>query len=153
MGRDGRHDRSAFAHGPPHHLNHASSPPFPPPPCPLPLRPSVRHRIDREVARPAGRSVDAAPLASPASVGRNVYHASAAAHALRASRRQPVGALVHPVASMRLDVLEPHRRAIFVGEFAYLYYSVITVCGCLLGSGRSCTYNYARRQGGTPEPP
>ena len=24
MGRDGRHDRSAFAHGPPHHLNHAS---------------------------------------------------------------------------------------------------------------------------------
>ena len=30
MGRDGRHDRSAFAHGPPHHLNHASFPPFPP---------------------------------------------------------------------------------------------------------------------------
>jgi hypothetical protein len=30
MGRDGRHDRSAFAHGPPHHLNHASSPPSPP---------------------------------------------------------------------------------------------------------------------------
>jgi hypothetical protein len=29
MGRDGRHDRSAFAHGPPHHLNHASFPPFP----------------------------------------------------------------------------------------------------------------------------
>jgi hypothetical protein len=30
MGRDGRHDRSAFAHGPPHHLNHASSPLSPP---------------------------------------------------------------------------------------------------------------------------
>jgi hypothetical protein len=48
------------------------------------------------VARPAGRSVDAAPMASPASVSRNVYHAAAAAHALRPSRRQPVGALVHP---------------------------------------------------------
>jgi len=54
MGRDGRHDRSAFAHGPPHHLNHASSPPSPPS-LPTPLRPSVRHRIDQEVARPAGR--------------------------------------------------------------------------------------------------
>ena len=80
MGRDGRYDRSAFAHGPSHHLDHASSPPFPPPPCPPPFRPLVRHRIDREVARPAGRSVDAAPLAPPASVGRNVYHAAAAAH-------------------------------------------------------------------------
>ena len=27
-----------------------------------PLRPSVRHRVHREVARPAGRSVDAAPV-------------------------------------------------------------------------------------------
>ena len=26
VGRDGRYDRSAFAHGLPHHLNHASSP-------------------------------------------------------------------------------------------------------------------------------
>jgi len=51
-------------------------------------------------------------LALPASVGRNVYHAAAAAHALRAPRRQPVGALVHPVAGMRSNVLEPHRRAI-----------------------------------------
>ena len=33
-------------------------------------------------------------------------------HALRASRRQPVGALVHSVAGMRSNVLEPHRRAI-----------------------------------------
>ena len=112
MGRDGRYDRSAFAHGPSHHLDHASSPPFSPPPCPPPFRPLVRHRIDREVARPAGRSVDAASLASPAPVGRNVYHASAAAHALRASRRQPVGALVHPVAGMRPNVLEPHCRAV-----------------------------------------
>ena len=61
MGRDESHDRSAFAHGPPpHHPNYASSP-LPPPSLPTPLRPSVRHRIDREVARPAGRSVDAAP--------------------------------------------------------------------------------------------
>ena len=49
MGRDGRHDRSAFAHGPPHHLNHASSPPSPPslptpPPAlsPAPNRPGGR---------------------------------------------------------------------------------------------------------------
>jgi hypothetical protein len=63
MGRDGRYDRSAFAHapGPPHHLNHASSP-LPLPSLPTPLRPSVRHRVHREVARPAGRSVDAAPV-------------------------------------------------------------------------------------------
>jgi len=110
MGRGGRHDRSAFAHGPP--TTSTTRLPLPPPPCPLPPRPSVRHRIDREVARPAGRSADAAPLAPLASIGRNVYHASAAAHALRAPRRQPVGALVHSVAGMRSDVLEPHRRAI-----------------------------------------
>ena len=77
MGRDGRYDRSAFAHGLPHHLNHASSP-LPLPSLPTPLRPSVRHRIHREVARPAGRSVDAAPVAPPVSVGRNVGSAAAA---------------------------------------------------------------------------
>jgi hypothetical protein len=121
MGRDGRHDRSAFAHGgpPPHHLNCASFPLSPPtqPTPPPPTRPPPN---DREVARPAGRSVDAAPLAlptlaPPASVGRNVYHAAAAAHALRASRRQPVGTLVHSVAGMRSNVLEPHRPAIAIG--------------------------------------
>ena len=87
---------------------------FPPPlpSLPSPLRPSVRHRIHREVARPAGRSVDAAPVAPPFSVGRNVDPAAAAAHALRPLRRQPVGALVHSVAGMRSNVLEPHRRAI-----------------------------------------
>ena len=49
MGRDGRYDRSAFAHGPPHHLNHASSPPSPPLPAhsppalsPAPNRPGGR---------------------------------------------------------------------------------------------------------------
>ena len=31
---------------------------------------------------------------------------------MRSLRRQPVGALVHSVAGMRSDVLEPHRRAI-----------------------------------------
>jgi len=51
-------------------------------------------------------------VASPFSVGRNVDPAAAAAHALRPLRRQPVGALVHSVAGMRSDVLEPHRRAI-----------------------------------------
>jgi hypothetical protein len=56
MGRDGRYDRFAFAHGLLHHLNPASSLP-PLPSLPTPLRPSVRHRIHREVARPAGRSV------------------------------------------------------------------------------------------------
>jgi hypothetical protein len=53
-------------------------PPFLPHPPPPPLRPSVRHRIDREVARPAGRSVYSAPVALPASVGRNVDAAAAA---------------------------------------------------------------------------
>ena len=86
---------------------------------PLPDHPppdlTVRHRIHREVARPAGRGVDAAPVAPPFSVGRNVDPAAAAAHALRPLRRQPVGALVHSVAGMRSNVLEPHRPAIAIG--------------------------------------
>ena len=49
MGRDGRYDRSAFAHGLSHHLNHASSPLPPPLPAhsppalsPAPNRPGGR---------------------------------------------------------------------------------------------------------------
>jgi hypothetical protein len=89
-------------------------PPFPPLPAhsPSALSPAPNRPGGRTARWLGGRSVDAAPLAPPASVGRNVYHASAAAHALRASRRQPGGARVHPVAGMRSDVLEPHRRAI-----------------------------------------
>ena len=82
------------------------SPPLPPL---SPLRPSVRHRIHREVAWPAGRSVAVAP---PVPVGRNVDAAAAAAHSLCPLRCQPVGALIHSVAGMHSDVLEPHCRAI-----------------------------------------
>jgi hypothetical protein len=39
MGRDGRYDRSAFAHAPPLHLNYASSPLAPPLPAHPPSGP------------------------------------------------------------------------------------------------------------------
>ena len=56
MGRDGRHDRSAFAHGPPHHLNHASFPPFPPSlPTPLPALSPAPNRPGGRTARWAER--------------------------------------------------------------------------------------------------
>ena len=109
--------------------------PTPPPttsttrlPGPLPL-PSLPTPL-----RPAGRSVNAVPprVASPVSAG-HVYHAAAAAHALRPSRRQPVGALVHSVAGMRSNVLEPHRRAIGpqgAAARALLLRSTTAPCSC-----------------------
>ena len=68
------------AHGLPHHTSTTRLPPSPPlsPPYPPPLQPAGGHRIHREVARPAGRSVDFAPVAPPVSVGRNVDSAAAA---------------------------------------------------------------------------
>jgi hypothetical protein len=113
MGRDGRYDRSAFAHGLPHHLYHASSP------LPLPSLPTHPPALSPAPNPPGGRPARWAErrrhsrgLARLRRSERTVYPAAAAAHALRPLRRQPVGALVHSVAGMRSNVLEPHRRAI-----------------------------------------
>jgi hypothetical protein len=85
--------------------------PLPSPPCPPPSGPQSGTESTGTSPGPPG-GARRPFVAPPVCVGRNVYPAAAAAHALRPLRRQPVGALVHSVAGMRSNVLEPHRRAI-----------------------------------------